>query len=77
MEKLIDIFDAFLLPNNKLILGGINSDFDDLWVNEMKELIKNKNIILKRPGFDNIVLNVLDVEATNSLLDKKNFFLLF
>ena len=76
MEKLIDIFDAFLLPNTKLVLGGINNVLNNFWIKEIKTLITDKNVILKRPGFDNIVLNVLDVEVTNSLIDQKNFFLL-
>lgn len=76
MEKLIDIFDAFLLPNHKLVLGGINNALNDFWIKEVKTLLKDKNVILKRPGFDDIVLNVLDVEVTNSLIDQKNFFLL-
>jgi hypothetical protein len=76
MKKLLSIFDAFLLPNNKLVLGGINSNLDNLWAQEMKELIKGKHIILKRPGLDDVTLNVLDVEVTNSLIDKKNFFFL-
>jgi hypothetical protein len=76
MGKLIDIFDVFLLPNNKLVLGGINDALNHFWIEEVKNLIKDKNVILKRPGFNDVLLNVLDVEITNSLIDQKNFFLL-
>lgn len=76
MKKLMHTFDSFLLTNNKLVVGGINRALDDLWANEIKDLIKNKKVILKRPKFDDVVLNVLDVEVINSIANKKNFFLL-
>jgi hypothetical protein len=76
MKKLMYTFDSFLLTNNKLVVGGINRALDDLWANEIKNLIKNKKVILKRPKLDDVVLDVLDVEVINSIANKKNFFLL-
>lgn len=76
MKKLMYTFDSFLLTNKKLVIGGINRTLDNLWANDIKNLIKNKKVILKRPKLDDVVLDVLDVEVINSIADKKNFFLL-
>ncbi len=76
MKKLMDIFHSVLLPNNKLVLSGVNPKFDNLWANEIKKLIETMDIILKRPGFDDVVLRVLDVEVSNSISDQKTFFIL-
>lgn len=62
----------YKLGHSKLVLGSINNTLNDCWIKEIKALIQNKNIILKKPGFDNVMLSVLDVEANNSLLDQKN-----
>ena len=76
MKKLMDIFHSILLPNNKLVLSGINPKFDNLWANEIKKLIENMAVVLKRPGFDDVVLHVLDIEVSNSICDQKTFFIL-
>ena len=74
MKKLMNIFHSVLLPNNKLVLSWVNPKFDNLWANEIKNLIENMMVILKRPGFDDVVLHVLDVEVSNSISDKKLFY---
>jgi hypothetical protein len=76
MKKLMNIFHSVLLPNNKLVLSGVNPKFDNLWANEIKNLIENMTVILKRPGFNDVVLHVVDIEVSNSISDKKTFFVL-
>jgi hypothetical protein len=75
MKKLIDIGNTFFSSDNKLVLGGANSALDNLTKTEISDLI-NKKVILKRPGFHDIILNVLEVEITYSIIDQKNIFIL-
>ena len=76
MKKLIDIGGTYFSSDNKLVLIGTNIVFDNLLENDIKNLIKNKKVTLSRPEFDDVELNILDIKVANSLIDKKNFFLL-
>lgn len=75
MKKLIDIHDSFLKSDKKLVLGGTNNLLDKLSKEEIKGLV-GKMIILKRPGLEDMLLHVLDVDISNSMANKKNIFIL-
>ena len=78
MEKLINVYhvhDFIVNSNNKSILIGTSSAFDKLSKEEICSLIKKK-VVLKRPGLEDILLNVTYVDVSSSLIDQKNIFIL-
>ncbi len=75
MKKLINVYDVhdFLIgSNNKSVLAGTNSAFDKLSKEEISCLI-DKKVVLKRSGFNDVLLNVAYVDVSSSIIDKKIF----
>ena len=74
MRKIMDIYDIFETKNGRHVLAGTNELFDKMTLKEIKSIVQNRVLIV----YDNskIELNVEDVSISNSLINKKNIYIL-
>jgi hypothetical protein len=75
MKPIITVYDVIEIPNKGVVLGGINQQLDSLSIGDIRQLVgseievRNSNgTVLKSP--------VIDVDASSSLVGKKNIFIL-
>lgn len=71
MQKIMDRFDVFELPDLGLIIGATNPALDSLSHEQILNLIGNKVEILKSDG-SCIKADVIDAEISTSLIGRKN-----
>ncbi len=76
MEKIMTIKDIRDVPGKGLVIGGTNSKLDDLTPKEIEQKIAD--YIELRCHSSNSVrrLSVLGVNVTESIIGKKNLFIL-
>lgn len=75
MEEIMKIQDVFEAPTRGVVVGGVNAELDCLSIAEIKDRIGRK-VRLHNPGGSVIEAEVIDVEVSNSLIDRKNIYVL-
>ena len=75
MQRIMDVFDVFEVPNRGVVVGGVNCELDALCSSEIRRLI-GQAAELRNPNGSVVSASVVDVEASNSLTDQKNIFVL-
>jgi hypothetical protein len=74
VQKLLDIYDCFISDDGKLVLCGINSNFDVLEKGEIRKIIGSE-VVLHNEKYKQKLLTVVDIEIAISLINKKNIFI--
>jgi hypothetical protein len=75
MEIILTISDAFKSENGKTVIAGINPVFDSLSIEQIKKVCIGKKLIKNEEGYIKII-EIEDVQFTESMWGKKNIFLL-
>lgn len=75
MKKILNAYDIFRVEGKGLAIAGTNPLLDGLNIDELIKIIGNK-IVLFAPNMKPIYLEVLHVDISNSLLNKKNIFII-
>lgn len=74
MRKIMEIFDVFEVERG-IIVAGVDPALDTLAPDQLREVIGTEIEILNTDGAK-AKYSVLGVETTNSIVDKKNVFIL-
>ncbi len=75
MKKILNVYELSEVKEKGFVIAGTNEAFDSLDIQEIKNIIGNR-ILLKNKDHKDLFLDVLDIEFSNSLLNKKNIFIL-
>ncbi len=67
--------DIFEIPEKGIVIGGVNPTFDSLSYDEINKRI-GKQIEIQNPNGKIEKVSVSSVEVSESLLGKKNIFIL-
>lgn len=74
MRKIMEIFDVFEVDRG-IVVAGVDPALDTLAPDQIRELIGSEVEVLNTDG-SKAKYSVLGVETTNSIIDKKNLFIL-
>jgi hypothetical protein len=69
------IYDIFEIPNKGVVIGGINPEFDNMLLDEIQRIIGDF-IEIHNPDGSVLHSAVEGIEITNSLINKKNIYIL-
>jgi len=75
MRKILNVYELSEIKQKGFVIAGTNEAFDSLNIYEIRSIIGDK-IILINENNEDLYLDVLDVEFSNSILNKKNIFIL-
>lgn len=75
MKKILNVYEMYEIKGKGYMLAGTNEMFDSLSIEQIRNMI-GKRILLKASESKKIYLVVLEVDFSNSILNKKNIFIL-
>ena len=75
MKYLYDVFFVMDIPSKGFLIGGANSDLDPLTKEEIVDYIGEK-VIVTDDSNNRVTVDVLGVEITSSIVDRKNIYIL-
>lgn len=75
MKKILNVYEVSEIKKKGFVIAGTNEIFDSFDVQDIKNFIGDK-ILLRNKVDKNLYLDVLDIEFSNSLLNKKNIYIL-
>ena len=74
MKKILNVYDIFEVNEKGVVIVGTNPSFDNLKIDDISKLVGKK--ILLSSNNKSIILNVLCVECSTSIINKKNIFII-
>ncbi len=75
MKKFIEVHDINVIPSKGVMITGINEDYDSLSKDEILENV-GKMIEIFNPNGTRVKGKILEIEFSESLIGRKNFYLL-
>ena len=74
MSAILKIFDSYSVGGNSIVLVGVNPELDKLENSEIASRVGRK-IVLKLSDDRSFALDVLKIDIANSIINKKNIFI--